>query len=73
MKFIDNINTPQIETLYDVVTSALKKASTNLSKKEAEGKLGWTKFKDPTVYHLLRDALLPFARKGLNIGGMKYY
>lgn len=69
LKYIDNINTPQQETLYDVVTAALQKASVNLAQKEAEGKLEWTKFKNPTVYHLLKDALLPFARTGLPVGG----
>ena len=69
MKFIDNINTSQKETLYDDVTTALKKAAVDLAKKEAEGKLEWTKFKNPTVYHLLKDALLPFARKNLPVGG----
>jgi penicillin amidase len=68
MKFIDNINTPQKETLFDVVTTALKKASTELKKEEAEGKLEWTKFKNPTIYHLIKT-LEPFARKGLNVGG----
>jgi penicillin amidase len=68
MKFIDNINTTQNETLFDVVTTALKKASADLKKKEAEGKLEWTKFKNPTIYHLIKD-LKPFARKGLNVGG----
>jgi penicillin G amidase len=68
MKFIDNINTPEKETLFDVVTTALKKASADLKKKEGEGKLEWTKFKNPTIYHLIKD-LKPFARKGLNVGG----
>lgn len=36
MKFIDNINTPANETLYDLVTAALKNASANLAKAEAE-------------------------------------
>ncbi len=67
-KFIDNINTPQVETLYDAVTTGLKKASVELAKLEAEGKLEWTKFKDPTVLHLL-EALPAFARKGLHVGG----
>lgn len=67
-KFVDNINTSQKETLYDVVTIALKKASSNLVTKEAAGKLEWTKFKNPTVYHLIKD-LKGFARPGLNVGG----
>lgn len=69
MQFIDNRSTPAQETLYDVVTAALKKASVHLAKQEGEGKLEWTKFKNPTVYHLLKDALPAFARKGLNVGG----
>ncbi|MCX6318486.1 MAG: penicillin acylase family protein [Bacteroidetes bacterium] len=69
MKFIDNINTPKIETLYDVVTAALRKASVYLATEEAAGKLEWSKFKNPTVYHLLKDALPAFARTGLHVGG----
>lgn len=68
MKFIDNINTPEKETLFDVVTIALKKSVAYLEKKDNEGKLGWAKFKDPTIYHLIKE-LKPFARKGLHIGG----
>lgn len=68
LKYADNINTPQVETLPDVVTMALKKAAVELTKKEAEGKLEWSKFKNPTVYHLIKD-LKGFARTGLNVGG----
>jgi penicillin amidase len=69
MEFVDNINTTKKETLYDDVTVAFKKAVVLLAQSEADGKLTWAKFKDPTVYHLLKDALLPFARRGLNVGG----
>ncbi|MGB3153383.1 MAG: penicillin acylase family protein [Chitinophagaceae bacterium] len=67
-KFIDDINTKQTETLFDVVTASLKKASLELAKNEADGKLTWAKFKNPTVYHLIKD-LKGFSRPGLNIGG----
>jgi penicillin amidase len=67
--YINNINTPQTETLSDIVTAALNKASASLLAKENEGKLEWAKFKNPTIYHLLKDALMPFARTGLNVGG----
>lgn len=67
--YIDNINTTATETLSDIVTAALNKASVNLVAKESEGKLAWAKFKNPTIYHLLKDALMPFARTGLNVGG----
>jgi penicillin G amidase len=72
LKFIDNINTPDVETLYDVVTDALKKASVNLKQKEANGRLEWAKYKAPGIYHISdkgKSALLPFARLNLNVGG----
>ncbi|MGZ8540433.1 MAG: penicillin acylase family protein [Chitinophagaceae bacterium] len=69
LRYIDNINTPETETLYDVVTAALNDASVNLVVKENEGKLEWAKFKNPTIYHLLKEALMPFARTGLKMGG----
>lgn len=69
MKYIDDITTPQTETLYDVVTTALNKAAVWLSKNEKEGKLAWAKYKNPTIYHLLKENLMPFARTGLDVGG----
>ncbi|MBC7873652.1 MAG: penicillin acylase family protein, partial [Ferruginibacter sp.] len=68
MKFIDDISTTQKETLFEVVTVALKIASVGLAEKEAAGELEWTKFKNPTVYHLIKD-LKGFARPGLKVGG----
>jgi penicillin amidase len=67
--YADNINTPALETLPGVITEAFKKASVVLAEKEKEGKLVWTKFMNPSVYHLLKDALPAFARKGLQVGG----
>lgn len=69
MKFIDNVNTPQKETIFDVVTSAMKTASVDLQKEETAGTLAWTKHKDPTIYHLLKNAVMPFARTGIPVGG----
>ncbi len=69
MKFIDNINTPQVETLFDLVTDAMHRAAGRLASAEKEGRLEWAKFKRPAVYHLLKDALPAFARTDLNIGG----
>lgn len=67
--FINNVNTPNKESLYDIMTASLDKASSTLEKLESSGKLEWAKSKNPTVYHLLKENLLPFARRGLNIGG----
>jgi len=67
--FADNINTPQRETLPMTVTSAFKKAALVLASKEAEGKLVWSRYLNPSIYHLLKDALPAFSRKGLAVGG----
>jgi penicillin amidase len=67
--YADDITTIQKETLPIIITSAFKKAAVNLEQKEAEGKLTWSKFMNPSVYHLLKDALPAFARKGLTVGG----
>ena len=66
-KFLDNIATPQTETLPDEATAAFKRAVTVLSKAEAEGKLEWAKYKDTRVSHLLK--LPSFSRLHLPIGG----
>ena len=67
--YADDITTTEVETLPITVTNAFKKAAANLQQKEAEGKLVWSKFMNPSVYHLLKDALPAFARKGLTVGG----
>ncbi len=68
-RFIDNINTTEKETLYEVVTSALKKATPELMDQEKAGSLEWAKHKNTTIYHLLRSSVKPFARAGISIGG----
>jgi penicillin amidase len=68
-KFIDNINTPMKEDLYQMVTVALKKASKKLASLEKENKLEWAKYKNTTVYHLLKTNAMAFAREGLMNGG----
>ena len=67
--FYDDINTPVRETARDVVTSALNKAAGKLAAAENEGKLEWAKFKNPSIFHLLKEALPSFARRGLPMGG----
>ncbi len=65
--FLDNINTPQKETLKDDVTLAFKKAVAVAKKADAGGRLEWGKYKDTKVLHLARlDAL---SRLHLPIGG----
>ncbi|HEX7904932.1 MAG TPA: penicillin acylase family protein [Chitinophagaceae bacterium] len=72
LKYIDNINTDKVETIFDVVTEALKRATVNLKEKDAAGLLAWSKFKHPGIYHISdkgKSALLPFARLDLPVGG----
>ena len=66
-KFLDDITTPQKETLADDVTKAFKAAAISLSKLEKEGNLDWWKYKDTKVSHLTKlDAL---SRLHLPVGG----
>jgi len=66
-KFLDNISTPQTETLADDITAAFKKAVVDLQKIEADGKLDWEKHKATRINHL--GKLAPFSRMNLPIGG----
>ena len=68
-RYIDDISTPQIETLSEVLTKALKNATRSLLENEKDERLEWGKYKNTSVYHILRTAALPFARTGLPIGG----
>ena len=66
-QFLDNINTPQKETLHDDVLLALQKALPVLQKAEAENRLEWSAFKDTRISHLTR--LMPLSRTHLDVGG----
>ncbi|MFL5773549.1 MAG: penicillin acylase family protein [Flavisolibacter sp.] len=67
-RYIDNVSTPEKENIYQLVTKALQNATINLKVEEHDGKLAWTRHKDPTIYHLLKDGVMPFARK-VAVGG----
>jgi len=66
-KFVDDINTPQKETISDMVMAAVKKTALQLKKAELDGKLEWGKYKATHIDHLVK--LAPFSRKDLPIGG----
>jgi len=66
-KFLDDINTPQIETLADDVTAAFKQAVAVAKQADSAGILEWGKYKDTKILNLARiDA---FSRLHLPIGG----
>lgn len=69
LKYADNINTPQVETVTDAVNQSFKLATEVLQKEELKDDLLWWKHKNPTILHLLRESLTPFARVGLPVGG----
>lgn len=66
-KFLDNISTPQTETLADDITAAFIKAVPQLQQLEAEGKLAWEKNKATRINHLAK--LAPLSRMNLPVGG----
>jgi penicillin amidase len=68
-RFIDDIHTPEKENLNTLVTKALKNASLQLKSLDSEDRMKWAKFKNTTVYHLLKNNAMPFARSGLMNGG----
>lgn len=66
--FSDDINTKdKTETLKDNVMAAVKKASIQLKQLDDKGMLGWARFKDTRINHLLR--LPALSRLHLPIGG----
>jgi penicillin amidase len=66
-KFLDDITTPQIETIADNITAALKKTTLEVKKAEIEGRLNWDKYKSTHVDHLAK--LPSLSRMNLPIGG----
>nr|MDQ6903524.1 penicillin acylase family protein [Bacteroidota bacterium] len=66
-KFLDNINTPQKETLSDDITTAFKQAAKVAADADADGNLSWAKYKDTKVLNLAR--IEAFSRLHLPIGG----
>ena len=66
-KFVDDITTPHVESLYEIVLRAYKRAYPELKKANNEGRLAWGKFKDTGVRHLLKIPALSSLH--LPIGG----
>jgi len=67
--YVDNVKTPEKETLSALVTEAFIGIQPKLDSLYNTGKLEWAAYKNTTVYHILKKSMMPFARSGLNIGG----
>jgi penicillin G amidase len=65
--FIDNVNTPQKETLTKVVTDAFLKSIPDLIQAGKDDRSRWGRYKDTWARHLLQ--LPALSRKHLPIGG----
>ena len=65
-KFVDNINTPQKETLADDITAAMKKTAITLKEAEQAQNLAWGKYKQTVIYNL---AKLPAFSRAVGVGG----
>jgi penicillin amidase len=69
-KFVDDINTPEVETLNQQITKAFKLAAAGLIKEEKQDGLIWWKHKNSSVLHILKT-ILPFGCQGLHVGGWR--
>jgi penicillin amidase len=65
--FIDNIDTPEKESLRSVITDAFLKSMPDLIQAGKDSRLSWSKFKDTWARHLLQ--LPALSRMHLPIGG----
>jgi penicillin amidase len=65
--FVDDIRTPEKETLQFDVVKAFKMAVSELKKADHDSRLSWAKYKDGGVRHLLK--IPEFSRFHLNEGG----
>ncbi len=66
-KLLDDITTPQVETMVEVITTAFKKTTIALKQAEIAGKLEWDKYKATHIDHLAK--LPALSSKTLPIGG----
>ena len=69
-KFLDNVSTPQKETLADDVTAAFKKTSAELKQIEDAGNLPWEKYRPIKIRHIARIA--PLSSINLQVGGASH-
>ena len=69
-EFLDNINTPEKETLKHDVTIAFQKAVVRCRQLDREGNLNWGKMKGTYIEHLAK--LDPFSRHNIENSGGEY-
>jgi penicillin amidase len=68
-QYVDDINTSDTETINQQVTKAFRLAVLGFGGNLNDDALVWWKFRNPSVYHLLRTSVIPFARTGIKVGG----
>lgn len=66
-KFVDDVNTPAIENMHDIVLRAWQAACKQIKTADNKHELTWGKFKDTGIRHLLK--LPSLSRLHLPVGG----
>jgi penicillin amidase len=66
-KFVDNISTPQVESLRQIVSASFKKAAKDLDTAKQSDYLIWGKYKNTGLKHLLN--IPSFSKLQLEMGG----
>lgn len=67
--YADDITTPVVETIGQQVTAAFKSIVPVLVKLDKLNSMDWGHVNATTIYHLLRTAVVPFARQGIPTTG----
>jgi penicillin amidase len=67
-RFVDDINTPQVETLKQQVTRAFHAVTASLYEEEKTDGLTWWKHRNPSIPHIL-STVKPLGREGIHVGG----
>ena len=67
--YVNDMNTKYKETLSDALTTSFKAAANTMAQLAQKKTAAWGLYKNTTLYHLLGQAVMPFARSGLQIGG----
>ncbi|TWV93613.1 penicillin acylase family protein [Chitinophaga pinensis] len=71
MKFIDNVHTPEKETLSQIVLGAFTIAADSAKALDAQKKLEFGRFRGTNIRHLTRS-IIPFSAMNLRTGGGRH-
>ncbi len=67
--FADNIETTAVEGWKEAVLHSFEKILPVIKTLDSKNELAWAKFKNVTIFHLLKEPLKAFAVTGIQVGG----